>query len=257
MRNLFLLLLLIFTVGIFTQIISNSINTQQKQISGAPPYGESLEEVPETVESNSPFANWVRPDVPPTVGLQVGHWKNEELPQELERLKGSTGASAVGLSEWEVNYEIAIRTKQLLEEQGIVVDLIPATVPVNYWADAFIAIHADGSLDAATSGYKIAGPWRDYLNNSSTLVEFLDTAYDAATTLPKDPNISRNMRGYYAFSWWRFDHAIHPMTSAAIVETGFLTSWNDRQLIVDNPDVSAQAIVDGTVEFLENQGILL
>lgn len=42
----------------------------------------------ERIERRFPnIANWKRPDVPPTVGLQVGHWKTKELPDELERLR--------------------------------------------------------------------------------------------------------------------------------------------------------------------------
>lgn len=68
------------------------------------------------------------------------------------------------------------------------------------------------------------------------------------------------MRGYYAFNWYRYDHAIHPMTPAVIVETGFLTNAADRALIVDDPGRVAQGITKGILKFLysqiiEDQGI--
>src|SRR3989338_2508894 len=71
-------------------------------MSGAPPYGESEGETP----SLDPYAwlrNWNRPAGPPKVGLQAGHWKNDELPEEFGRLRGSTGSAGGGRSEWEVN----------------------------------------------------------------------------------------------------------------------------------------------------------
>lgn len=237
-------------------LLSIFIALQKLNINGAPPYGESLSEVPETVPNSSILDNWVRPDVPPRVGLQVGHWKNEELPKELEKLIGSTGATGGGKAEWEVNYQIAVETSKILKEWGIDVDIIPATVPENYWADAFIAIHADGSLDPYVSGFKVAGPWRNYRNNSDKLVNYLDKAYESSTGLIRDPNISRNMRGYYAFSWWRYDHAIHPMTSAAIVETGFLTNYSDRQIIIDEPELPARGIASGTLQYLNAMGLI-
>lgn len=225
-------------------------------ISGAPPYGETKEQVPANLYDYFPFANWKRPDGPPRVGLQVGHWKNNMLPDELQKLRGNTGSSGGGKDEWEVNYEIAKLTQKFLEAEGIQVDIIPSTVPPSYWADVFLAIHADGSLDPDKSGYKIAGPWRDVTGNSDILVEILEEHYEEATGLLRDPMITKNMRGYYAFSWWRFDHAVHPMTTSAIVETGFLTNSADQNLLIGAPEVSAKALSDGIVEYLQFQGLI-
>ena len=151
---------------------------------------------------------------------------------------------------------IAELTKELLEAQGIEVEILPATVPPKYWADVFLAIHADGSTDPNTSGFKFAGPWRDITNNSDKLVSFLEDSYAEATNLPLDPNVSRNMRGYYAFSWWRYDHAIHPMTTGVIAETGFLTSPHDRKIIVNQPEISARALADGIIKYLQAKDLL-
>lgn len=226
-------------------------------ITGAPPYDTSEEEV--QLDETDPwtgYRDWKRPDGPPRVGLQAGHWKNDELPEELERLRGNTGSSGGGKSEWEVNLQIANLTAELLRGKGIAVDILPATVPERYWADAFVAIHADGNLSPAQSGFKIASPRRDYSGQSENLVQALYAAYAPATGLGQDGNISRNMRGYYAFSWRRFTHAIHPMTPAAIIETGFLTSPADRRVIVSTPQKSAQGISDGISNFLKQQELL-
>lgn len=46
--------------------------------------GQSNEKVDfEDIEGFPNFADWQRPDGPPRVGLQVGHWKTQELPDEL------------------------------------------------------------------------------------------------------------------------------------------------------------------------------
>lgn len=225
-------------------------------ISGAPPYGEDESEVPEL----DPYAwirEWTRPEGPARVGLQVGHWKNDELPEELGRLIGNTGSSGGGKSESEVNYAIAEETKKILEAEGVVVDLLPATVPPRYWADVFVALHADGSTDRSISGYKFAGPWRDFTGKQRTLLQILEPKYEQATGLARDPNISRNMRGYYAFSWWRYQHAIHPMTVGIIAETGFLTNRSDQNLLINTPEIPARAIADGLLEYLRNEGLVL
>lgn len=223
--------------------------------SGAPPYGEPESAAP-AVGSLAWLAAWERPVGPARVGLQVGHWKNDELPEELSRLIGNTGAVGGGKTEAEVNLVIAQEAAKLLQEKGITVDILPATVPKQYWADVFVAIHADGSTDPATSGFKIAPPWRDYSGSAGQLVTHLETAYAAATDLKQDPNTTRNMRGYYAFAWWRYEYAMHPMTTAAIVETGFLTSPSDRRLIVDNPRRSAAAIAEGITNYLTEKELL-
>jgi N-acetylmuramoyl-L-alanine amidase len=226
---------------------------------GAPPYLDELDEaVPEApfTERYPDFSNWKRPNGPYKVGLQVGHWKSDELPDELERLRTSSGTRSGSIAEWEVNLRIAEETKLLLEQEGIVVDILPATVPKSYWADAFVAIHADGSEDYRTSGFKVAAPRRDLTHRSDELVQILEEEYEKVTNLPKDPNISRNMTGYYAFSWRRHEHAIHPMTTAVILETGFLTNPHEAKMLINDPSTPAKAIAQALVRYLNAHVVL-
>ena len=240
------------------------------------------------------LSDWERPDGPPRVGLQVGHWKNKELPDELERLRErGGGTSGGGKAEWEVNLEIAEKTASLLQDQGIIVDILPATIPVAYWADVFIAIHADGSEDPTASGFKAAfaygcfrfgslttgtvphlgewggrhgsasGQWVSHLRSNCSqdteaprFVELLETEYQRATGLDVDGNVSHNMRGYYAFNWRRYEHAVHPMTTAVILETGFLTSPHDRAILISNPDKAAGGISNAVIKFLIEKNLL-
>ena len=238
----------------------------------------------EDIEGRFPnLSEWERPDGPPRVGLQVGHWKNKELPDELQRLRErGGGTSGGGKAEWEVNLAIAEKTASLLRAQGIIVDILPATIPVAYWADAFVAIHADGSENPNTSGFKVASAygcffgfysrrqpqqegqesffrqWASRLhgscpqgNEANQLVELLEVEYKRATDLDLDSNISHNMRGYYAFNWRRYEHAVHPMTTAVILETGFLTSPHDRAILISNPDKAAEGIANAITQFLK------
>lgn len=202
--------------------------------------------------SEPPMIPWQRPPGPLRVGLQAGHYQNSELPDELSNLRERGGGTrGGGKAEWQVNLSIAEATAKLLEPHGIVVDIIPATVPTAYVADLFIAIHADGSTEPSVSGFKVASPRRDRSGKGAELVALFEGVYGEATGLRLDPNVTRNMRGYYAFNYRRYAHAIHPMTPAIILETGFLTNPSDQRLLISNPGRAAEAIADAVLTFLD------
>jgi len=188
----------------------------------------------------------------PRVGIQVGHWKSNELPDELARLRTSSGAFAGGYHEADVNLEIAKRVVALLESRGLAVDLLPATIPPGYDADVFVAIHADGSSSGNSRGFKLATPWRTS-RASQMLLDLLTTEYASATGLPQDGAITFNMRGYYAFNNRRREHAIARTTPAVIIETGFLTSAADRAVIIGQPDNVAVGIANGIIRYLNER----
>ncbi len=190
---------------------------------------------------------------PKRVGLQVGHWASEQLPDEQERLRASGGgASGGGYSEVQINYDLAGRTAALLRERGVEVDILPATVPVDYQADAFVAIHADGDARGVLRGYKVARSLLSQIPEwDDALVGWLYAEYGRATGLPRDDaHITRRMLYYYAFNNQRYYHAIHPGTPAAIIETGFVTSAADRALLVGAPDRAAAGLAAGILGFL-------
>ncbi len=68
--------------------------------------------------------------------------------------------------------------------------------------------------------------------------------------------ITQNMRGYYAFTWWKFEHSLHPMTPGVILETGFLTSPQDRKIIIDHPERSAEGLSKGILNFLQTENLV-
>ena len=190
------------------------------------------------------------PSGPRRVGVQVGHWKTDEVPSELRRLDGQTGANWDGLTEIDVSLEIAQRIAVILNSKGITVDVLPTTVPAGYIADAFISLHADSDGVGEWSGFKMAhgarrGPYED------TLLADVRDAYGDATGLEWDANhVSRSMTGYFAFNWSRFQHAVAAHTPAIILEMGYLSSDHDRELMTEQPEVLAGAIADGLVQFL-------
>jgi hypothetical protein len=90
------------------------------------------------------------------VAIQVGHWKESELPDALARLRGSTGTSGGGRTEVSLNLDIAQRVAAQLRAAGRTVEILPATVPTGYEADLFVALHADGNSSGAARGYKVS-----------------------------------------------------------------------------------------------------
>jgi hypothetical protein len=184
------------------------------------------------------------------VGIQAGHWHIDQLPDEQRRLRPDTGAAWRGLTEAAVNLQIARRVVRQLQEAGVSAELLPATVPPGYDADAFVAVHADDGGGADPSGWKISTPWRAS-RASRLLRDSIARAYAQASGLPEDRyGVSFNMRGYYGFSWYRFQHAVAPTTPAVIIETGFLTSAADRAVIVDDPERAARGISQGVIAYL-------
>ena len=190
------------------------------------------------------------PPGPKRVGLQAGHWLTDQVPPELGRLQN--GAVGGGKQEWEVNLEVAQRAAALLEASGIAVDVLPATVPPRYRANAFIALHADGDPAGQARGFKVARPGFSSLPDvDDRLVQAFNQTYGVDTELPRDDeHISLRMRYYYAFNSRRYCHAVAPGVPQAIVEMGYLTSAADRQYLIGDPSRLATAVADSVQAFL-------
>jgi N-acetylmuramoyl-L-alanine amidase len=190
------------------------------------------------------------PQGPRRVGVQVGHWQTDEVPSELHKLIGASGAIWGEVTEVDVNMDIAKRVAALLTKQGVLVDLLPTTVPEGYVADAFVALHVDSDGVGELSGFKLAhGPLRGPFEDR--LVSDLHDAYAKATGMDyDDTHIGVDMRYYYAFNWGRFLHATSAHTPAAILEMGYLSSDDDRRVLTDEPDRVAAAIASGLLRFL-------
>ncbi|MGQ9927774.1 MAG: N-acetylmuramoyl-L-alanine amidase [Chloroflexaceae bacterium] len=187
------------------------------------------------------------------VGLQVGHWRIEEHPDEQANLRRFSGAYYRGYDEWELNIIIARQAMERLEDAGVVVDLLPATVPPGYLADAFVSIHVDGAAGgqaAIRRGWKVATPFRASAA-SEALARAISATYPQITTLPEDPlGPSYDMRAYYAFAYYRYHHSIAPETPAVILEAGFMTHPADRELLFGRPDLIGEGIAQGILGYL-------
>lgn len=137
------------------------------------------------------------------VGIQVGHWKTDEVPSELHKLLGANGAVWGDVAEVDVNMDIATRVSAILTKAGVVVDLLPTTLPEGYVADAFLALHADSDGIGELSGFKMAdGPLRGPFEDR--LLRDVRDAYAKATGMDYDAtHVGVDMRYYYAFNWAR------------------------------------------------------
>ncbi len=192
---------------------------------------------------------------PKRVGIQAGHWKIAQLPDELAGLRTATGTSGGGVAEWELNLDIANRVAALLQAEGVNADVLPATIPPGYQADAFVALHADGDTSGQASGFKLArASWSSIPKTDDALLNDIAEEYQAATQLGVDPNVTRDMTAYYAFNNRRYKHAIAPTTPGVILEMGFLTNASDRQMLLGEPETVALGIARGILRFLGTGG---
>ncbi len=183
---------------------------------------------------------------PWVVAVQPGHWEIDKLPRELARLRDNTGAVFGSVREVDINKAVAAALVAKLDAAGWKTILVPATVPPELRADAFIAIHADSTdQDPARRGWKLSSPWRASAD-SRTLAASLKGAFSAVPELVEDADgVTVNMRGYFAFNYRRFVHSISPYTPAVIIELGFISNATDRALLTARPDFWADIILKG------------
>ena len=211
---------------------------------------------PEIVYSNLHGSISRNPKDPPKVGIQIGHFQSSALPAELASLRGSQGANAAGYTEIEISQDIASLVQILLKQEipGIQVDLLPATVPVNYSADLFLALHCDWSNLPEVNGFKFARSRYSAIPAlDDRLLKVLYSNYEANTGRAREAGLTINMTGYYAFNNLSFQYSLSTTTPGAIMEMGFLTSLTDRTFLVNQRSKVASAITTGIVAFLKEQ----
>lgn len=178
----------------------------------------------------------------PLVGIVAGHWGND------------SGAECPdGVTEQQVNLDIARRVTEKLRAKGIWTDLLQEfdSRLTNYRADVLLSIHADScdpiDADPPATGFKVARSVASAIpTTEDRLVTCLTQEYAKATKMAYHENsITPDMTSYHSFS------EIHLDTPAAIIETGFLHL--DYDIIVKQPDLPAQGIANGILCFLDNQ----
>ncbi len=177
------------------------------------------------------------------VGIVAGHWGSD------------TGAMCPdGLTEVEINLDVAQRVVYILQALGYQADLLEEFDPrlEDYRADALVSIHADSCVDypnatPPASGFKVASVEGSLVPEAEArLVACLAQHYAARTEMYFHRNsITPDMTQYHTF------YEIDGRTPGAIIETGFMLK--DRYLLTERPDLMAQGIVDGIICFIEGE----
>ena len=270
-RYLILLLVLsalvVVLAGLFQRSGSGEVPASVESIGSSPPTATpapTLEVVAELVATHtSTLIPTLEPTQEPTatppprtgqyrVALQIGHYKIKEVPDELEAIRKQWGTYGGGRNEDEVAMDVATRTAALLQEEGVLVELLPAAVPGGYTADAFVSLHADGASSLSKRGFKVATRWASYVaEQDARLVEMIYEEYAPATGLPQNYEINDNMRDYYSFAPWRNDWRVSNLTPSALIEMGYMTHPADREVLFYATDKLASGLAKGIMRFLD------
>jgi|GEM_PF-2333039 len=206
----------------------------------------------ETATTTATATATQRPTITPTasatvvarrVAIQAGHWQQDKLPLALDYLR-QNGAAWGGVAEWQINLAVANATAALLRERGYVVDVLSATVATGYKTDLFLALHSDSSANERARGFKAAVPRGEISKDDMKLLTAIYTEYEAATGIPRDDNITRNMTEYYSFAGRFFKYAADLDTPQAIIEMGFLSSPIDRKWLLEMEDSCALGVAN-------------
>jgi hypothetical protein len=186
------------------------------------------------------------------VGVQAGYWKNSELPAELEALRSKTGMSAGGYSEEEINLTLARDVVLILRNAGVVTDLLPATIPSGYTADAFVASYTDGNTNTTMRGYKVAASKWGESTKAQLLADQISKEYGLQSSYGVDTaNLPDDaMHEYYAFNYGTYTASINPKTPAAIVEAGYISNKDDRFFLTKLNDTAAHGLANGILKYL-------
>lgn len=181
-----------------------------------------------------PTPNWLQ-----RVGIVSGHRGPEDDPGAV---------CPDGLTEAEINFNVATRVVRNLRALGYSVDLLDEfdTRLDNYRAAALVSIHANSCVDYGNnaSGFIVAkAAARAEGGPDTQLAECIARYYGEATSLERWFELTADMTDYHSF------REVHPMTPAAIIELGFMLA--DRELLTEEPDMLARAITQGVLCFLE------
>jgi N-acetylmuramoyl-L-alanine amidase len=182
------------------------------------------------------------PRLQPLIGIVSGHWGND-----------SGAVCPDGLTEAEVNQNIATLVQKQLISKGFEVDLLKEFDPrlTGYQASALVSIHSDSCnyVNDQATGFKVAAAMASPDPERATrLTACLRARYAQATGLPlHSTSVTADMTDYHAFG------EISESTIAAIIETGFLNL--DRQFLTEKADLAAQGIANGILCYLNNENI--
>jgi N-acetylmuramoyl-L-alanine amidase len=183
--------------------------------------------------SPMPTPNWLR-----RIGIVAGHRGPENDPGAV---------CPDGLTEAEINFNVAALVVRELRARGYSVDLLDEFDPRldAYQAAALLSIHANTCQDFGefVSGYLVAkAASRPEGGEDTRLAECVGYHYGRATQLQRRFTLTLDMTDYHNF------REINTRTPAAILELGFMK--DDRDLLTNQQPLLAQGIVEGLLCYL-------
>ena len=176
------------------------------------------------------------------IGIIVGH-----------RGHDSGAVCANGLTELEINSNVATYVQQMLIDAGFEVELLDEFDArlKNYEAGLLLSIHSDSChyIDDSATGFKVAAAFSQKADQSSTrLVQCLSDRYAKRTGLRYHyQSITTEMTSYHAFN------EVSPYTTAGIIELGFMNL--DQEILTTRPELLAEGIVEGIVCYMNNEEV--
>jgi len=174
------------------------------------------------------------------VGIVAGHYGSD-----------SGAVCSNGMTEVELNLEIATLVQKALSDRGYQVDLLEEFDPRlnGYRGAVLISIHLDSCeyVNDQATGFKVAAALSvQNLAASQRLTACMTDRYAKVTGLPNHAgSVTDDMTYYHAFA------EIHPETIAAIIEAGFMNM--DYRFITEETDRVADGIVAGILCYLTGE----
>ena len=158
-----------------------------------------------------------------------------------------------GVTEAELNLEIATMVQKQLSDLGYEVDLLEEfdSRLTGYQGKVVLSIHLDSCeyINDQATGFKVASALSSQdVADSQRLVACISDRYSNVTGLPYHANsVTDDMSYYHAF------YEIAPETKAAIIEAGFMNM--DYRFLTEETDVVAEGIVSGVLCYINNESI--
>ena len=177
----------------------------------------------------------------PRIGIVAGHWGNDS----------GAVCNDTGLTEVELNLDVATRVKEKLTAEGFDVDLLQEFDDQleGYQALALVSIHADTCqfIDNNATGFKLAAALASARpERANRLLACVRSRYEATTGLrDHSGSATAHMSSYHAFN------EVHTDTTAVIIEAGFMNL--DRQILTQQPDLIAEGIAQGVLCYIYNE----
>lgn len=176
------------------------------------------------------------------IGIVAGHYGSD-----------SGAVCSNGVTEAELNLEIATMVQKQLTDLGYEVDLLEEfdSRLTGYKGAVVISIHLDSCeyINDQATGFKVASALSTKdIADSQRLVACMSDRYAKVTGLPyHSGSVTDDMTYYHAF------YEISPETKAAIIEAGFMNM--DYRFLTEETDVVAEGIVAGILCYINNEPI--